>query len=103
MPIGANISVIAAGAILTFATDFDTPGFSVPAVGAILMVVGAAGLVMRLLAVYHQRQLAVQRAVPLRSVVAPPVTAVARSTRLRRTGTGTARRSVRWTRRGGVG
>lgn len=99
MPIGANISVIAAGAILTFATDFDTPGFSVPALGGILMVVGAVGLVMRLLAVYHQRQLTVQRAEPLRSVVVPPVT-VAPPGRMRRAGT--ARRTVRWTRRGGA-
>ena len=100
MPIGANIFVIAAGAILTFATDFDTPGFNVPALGAVLMVVGAVGLIMRLMAVYRQRQLAVQRAMPGRSVVAPPVTAAARSARLRRTGT--VRRTTRWTRRGGA-
>lgn len=103
MPIGANISVVAIGAILTFATDFDTPGFSVPALGGILMVVGAAGLIMKLMAIYHQRALSVRRAeplqTPLRQVVVPPVTA--QPGRLRRSGT-TARRSVRWTRRGGV-
>lgn len=57
MSIGANISVIAFGAILSFATHVHTPGFDIPAVGAILMAVGVVGLVMQLVSLARQREL----------------------------------------------
>jgi hypothetical protein len=63
MPIGANISVIAAGAILAFATHVRTAAVSVTAVGAVLMAVGAAGLALRLAAVMRQRSLTAAEAI----------------------------------------
>jgi hypothetical protein len=57
MSIGANISAIAFGAILSFATHVNTPGFDIPAIGAIIMVVGVAGLIMQLASLSRQRQL----------------------------------------------
>jgi hypothetical protein len=70
MSIGANISVIAFGAILSFATHVHTPHFNVPAVGAILIAVGVVGLVMQLAALARQREADV---VVELAHVAPPV------------------------------
>lgn len=72
MSIGGNIAVVAVGAILTFATHVRTAGFSVVAVGTILMVVGAVSLVMQLVALARQRQLTVDQAVVSRPVVVRP-------------------------------
>lgn len=69
MPIGANISIIAGGAILAFATHVHTSGISVVAVGAILMTVGAVALVMQLSALARQRGLTVDQAIAGRPVV----------------------------------
>lgn len=63
MSIGAKISVIAFGAILSFATHVHTPGFNVPAVGAILMAVGVVGLIMQLFSLARQRELTAVNAV----------------------------------------
>lgn len=41
-----SLATIAVGAILAFAISVSTPGFSLPAVGVILVLVGAAGLVV---------------------------------------------------------
>lgn len=49
MTIGAAIFLIAVGAILRFATNFHVQGVSVDTVGLILMIAGAAGLVLGLL------------------------------------------------------
>ena len=49
MTIGAAIFVIAIGAILKFATNVHVQGVSVDTVGLILMIAGAAGLVLSLL------------------------------------------------------
>ena len=49
MGIGVSIFLIAVGAILTFATNFDISGFELRTVGIILMVVGVIGLLMTLL------------------------------------------------------
>jgi len=57
--IGANISVIAVGAILSFATHLRTTGFSLIAMGGVLMAVGAVGLFMQVAALHRQRQLTV--------------------------------------------
>jgi hypothetical protein len=79
MRIGANISVIAVGAILAFATRVHTAGLSVQAVGAVLMLVGLLSLVLRIGSVLRQRELtatqvlaAPQNAVPaVRPTAAP--------------------------------
>ncbi len=46
MTIGAGIFLIAVGAILKFATNVHVQGVSVDTVGLILMIAGAAGLVL---------------------------------------------------------
>jgi len=49
MAIGTSILLIAVGAILRFAINVSTSGFSLHTVGVILMVVGAIGLLISLL------------------------------------------------------
>ncbi len=44
MGIGASIFLLAVGAILAFAVDFQASGLDINAVGVILMIVGAIGL-----------------------------------------------------------
>lgn len=44
MGIGISIFLLALGAILAFAVDFQTRGIDINAVGVILMIVGAIGL-----------------------------------------------------------
>ena len=46
MTIAGAIFLIAVGAILKFATNFHVEGISVDTVGVILMIAGAAGLVL---------------------------------------------------------
>ncbi len=46
MTIGAGIFLIAVGAILKFATNVHVQGVSIDTVGLILMIAGAAGLVL---------------------------------------------------------
>jgi hypothetical protein len=46
MTIGVSIFLIAVGAILRYATNFDVQDVSVDTVGLILMIAGAAGLVL---------------------------------------------------------
>lgn len=57
MSIGANISVVTAGAILAFAVRLRTEAVSVTAVGAVLMAVGAVGLFLQIRALARQRAL----------------------------------------------
>ena len=49
MGIGTSIFLIALGAVLRFAVTVTAHGFSIHTVGVILMIVGAAGLVLSLL------------------------------------------------------
>lgn len=49
MAVGTSILLIAVGAILRFAVNVSTTGFSLHTVGTILMVVGALGLLVSLL------------------------------------------------------
>ena len=49
MSLGVSIFLLVVGAVLTFAVDVTTSGFSIHTVGIILMVAGALGLVMSLL------------------------------------------------------
>jgi hypothetical protein len=48
MGIGVSLVLIAAGAILTWAVEATVSGVSVHAIGVILMVVGAVGLLISL-------------------------------------------------------
>ena len=49
MSLGASIFLLVVGAVLTFAVDVTTSGFSIHTVGIILMVAGALGVVLSLL------------------------------------------------------
>jgi hypothetical protein len=46
MGIGVSIFLIAVGAILAFAVNFDVSGLDINVVGYILMIVGLVGLIM---------------------------------------------------------
>jgi cytochrome c oxidase subunit IV len=48
MTIGAGIFLIAVGAILKFATNIHVQGVSIDTIGLILMIAGAAGLILGL-------------------------------------------------------
>ena len=48
MGISASLLLIAAGAVLTWAVEAETSGIDINTVGVILMVVGAAGLLLSL-------------------------------------------------------
>jgi hypothetical protein len=49
MGIGASLFLIAVGAICFWALEFDLAGVDIEAVGIILMVIGAVGLILSLL------------------------------------------------------
>jgi len=49
MGLGTSIFLIAVGAILDFAVSWQVQGVDLKAVGAILMVIGAIGLVLSLI------------------------------------------------------
>jgi hypothetical protein len=49
MGIGVSLLLIAAGAILVWAVDASVSGVSIDAVGVILLVVGALGLVLSMI------------------------------------------------------
>lgn len=49
MGIGASLFLLAVGAICYFALEFDVAGIDEGALGAILMVIGALGLIVSLL------------------------------------------------------
>ncbi len=49
MGIGVSLFLLALGAILTFALDFDTEGIDLDTVGVILMIVGTIGLLFTML------------------------------------------------------
>jgi predicted membrane channel-forming protein YqfA (hemolysin III family) len=49
MSLGVSIFLLVVGAVLTFAVDVTTSGFSIHTVGIILMIAGALGLVLSLL------------------------------------------------------
>jgi hypothetical protein len=48
MGIGVSVFLVALGAILAFAVEFDISGLDMNAIGYILMLAGAIGLVMTL-------------------------------------------------------
>lgn len=49
MGIGASLFLIALGAILAFALEVEVSGVDLDAIGVILMIVGAIGLVLSML------------------------------------------------------
>ncbi|MDQ4143431.1 MAG: DUF6458 family protein [Actinomycetota bacterium] len=49
MGIGTSLFLMAVGAICYWALDFDIAGVDIDAIGVILMVIGAIGLVLSLL------------------------------------------------------
>ena len=49
MTLGTSLFLIALGAVLRFAVNVSTRGFSIHTVGVILMIVGAVGLLLSLL------------------------------------------------------
>lgn len=49
MGIGASLFLLAVGAICYWALEFDVAGIDIDAIGMILMVIGALGLVLSLL------------------------------------------------------
>lgn len=70
MGIGAGIFLIAVGAILTFAVHTTVNGISIQAVGVILMIVGALGLVITMTIFAPRRRTSVveQRYAPVAPV-----------------------------------
>lgn len=53
MTIGGGIALIALGAILAFALEFDIAGINISVIGFILMVAGAIGLVFGLITYFR--------------------------------------------------
>ncbi|MDP9407224.1 MAG: DUF6458 family protein [Actinomycetota bacterium] len=58
MGIGVSIFLLALGAILTFAVEFDISGLDIRVVGIILMICGLIGLVLALVAMNNGRRAA---------------------------------------------
>ena len=73
MTIGVSIFLIAVGAILRYATNFDVQDVSVDTVGLILMIAGAAGLLLGFLQEMIWSDRAKRRAVVEQPVVQEPV------------------------------
>ncbi len=68
MTIGAGIFLIAIGAILTFAVDWELGGLDLDIVGWILMIAGLAGIVLTLAYTRRSRRV-VEQTVPGERVV----------------------------------
>lgn len=60
MGIGAGVLLIAIGAILAFAVDFEVSGLDISVIGWILMVAGVIGLIL-VVAVWGPRRRAAAR------------------------------------------
>ena len=74
MGISTSIFLIAAGAILAYAVDISTKGIDLHAIGVILMLVGALGVLLSLLfwgswGGFGRRDVVVDRGVTRRRVV----------------------------------
>lgn len=61
MRLTGSLFLIAVGAILTFAVHVQTTGFSLHTIGIILMIVGAAALVLTLSLLGMQRKTVIRR------------------------------------------
>ncbi|NUT31983.1 MAG: hypothetical protein HOV79_02805 [Hamadaea sp.] len=78
MGIGASIFLLAVGAILTFALEWDVAGLDLDVVGWILMAAGALGLIVTTVIWGNRRSTSVTHGPGYRRVeehddVAPPV------------------------------
>jgi hypothetical protein len=74
MTIAGAIFLIAVGAILRYATNIHVQGVSIDTVGLILMIAGAAGLVLSFLqeAIWSDRARRREAVVPEERPAAPP-------------------------------
>jgi hypothetical protein len=70
MGLGGCIILIAVGAILTFATDWDMQGVNVNLVGVIFMIVGLIG-VTTFSSIYRRRRVVVPPTTPIVDSQAP--------------------------------
>ena len=61
MGIGVSIFLLALGAILTFAVEFDISGLDIKVIGIILMIVGAVGLAITIALLSRSRGVATTR------------------------------------------
>jgi uncharacterized membrane protein YidH (DUF202 family) len=66
MAIGTSIALIAIGAILRFAVDFEITGIQIHTVGLILMIVGILGLAIGLVMMIASNRRADPRDAPTR-------------------------------------
>jgi hypothetical protein len=66
MAIGTSIALIAIGAILRFAVDFEITGIQIHTVGLILMIVGILGLAIGLVMMIAGNRRADPRDAPTR-------------------------------------
>jgi hypothetical protein len=73
MRLGTAIVLLALGAILTFAVEFDINGLDLRVVGWILMIVGALGIVLEL-AIWAPRRRRTVTTDAYGAPVAPPAT-----------------------------
>jgi Domain of unknown function (DUF6458) len=64
MAIGTSLFLIAVGAILKYAVDATVAGVDIQTAGLILMIIGAAGLVIGLFLITQQRSDASATAAP---------------------------------------
>jgi hypothetical protein len=55
MSLGAGIFLLAVGAILAFAVNFDTPGIDLHTIGYILMAAGALGIILGIVLIARKR------------------------------------------------
>ena len=58
MGIGVSIFLLALGAILTFAVEFDISGLDISVIGVILMICGAVGLAITIALLSRDRGVA---------------------------------------------
>ena len=56
MGIGVSIFLLALGAILTFAVEFDVSGLDISVIGVILMICGAIGLAITIALLSRDRR-----------------------------------------------
>jgi hypothetical protein len=67
MSLGAGIFLLVVGAILAFAINVDVPGIDLTTVGYILMIAGAAGIILGIVLMTRRRRTVAES----RSVVDP--------------------------------
>jgi predicted MFS family arabinose efflux permease len=84
MGIGTSLVLIAIGAILSYAVEFDVSGLDINTVGVILMVLGVAGLLISLLYMAFWADRTRPRGTVVEEGAVPPAGAVRREERVER-------------------